>query len=491
MFAAEASKSTGCFMKDISSSLVLTQDQSLRQLLDHELSDYRKCRTGSTYTQPDTDSGKGIPAAATDWDFAKALSLNRKLTRMVDGMSESDVECRNYHLDELDDSDWEYLRRANMAESDLRCLSEWAEQNGSPRPLNFTGFVDAIDVNPQRPLVNFFDFKDVECLKLSMGARYVLARVVSLNGLVFKIAELLGFRCGEFAVHLDNKDDTIQSVRACTTHALIFSAPYRKDWAECDAMEMVRDYENSVQYAAMYCDVLSSLLNRFRDPHRSMANSVRIRNVAPLVNRDKGLKFCGRDHKYTSMLAVFIMRYWELRAMFEADRRRLDAGPISKPEGKRLVSLADMPANEIFPLRDIKLFQSWYAGGKYDALPDPICSVCLNKISNAYVLFIPAKDELSMFMLLSPATTKVRDILMKLYGVPEHNALYPESDAIRSMLMPESEEFPFLLGDKFDLAYGGVTNISEFMGCKAEQTAQGSSDYIFHVFYPKIIYYNL
>ena len=478
MFAAEASKSTGRFI----SGLDLTPDQSLRSQLDQELSDYRNCRVKSDCVRP-----VPVPMAATDWDFVKALTLNRKLMQIVDKMSESDVECRNYHLDELDDSDWDYLRRANSAESDLRFLSEWACQNGSPEKLSLTKFMGTVTYrNPERPIVDFFHgVKRIRDGELSIGERYVLARVVSLNGLVFKIAELLGFRGGEFSVNSDDKDDTIQSVRACATHALIFSAPYRNDWAECDAMEMVHDYENSAKYTGMYIDVLSSLLCRFGDTSRNTSNSVRICNVAPLVNREVGLKFCGYNYGLTSMLAVFVMRYWELRAMLDSDRRRFEARPVRKPECKKLISLTEMAADEIFPLRETKFYQSWYAKGKYAALPDPICSLCLNGISNAHVLFIPARDELSMFMLLSPATSKVRDILVKLYGVPEHDALYPESDAVRTMLVPESEEFPFLLGNKFYLAYGGVTDISEFMGCKV---AQGSSDHIFHVFYPKLIY---
>ena len=126
--------------------------------------------------------------------------------------------------------------------------------------------------------------------------------------------------------------------------------------------------------------------------------------------------------------------------------------------------------------------------GRYSAvmsvvpLPNTAYAYVLNKVSNAIVPFLCAQDAYDMRMVLSPTTTKVRDALLRMYGMPQHDSLYPENAIVSQLLLPESVEFPLLLADTKTFIYVGTVSLQEFCTEVLPGNAAGN-DYQFYAFY--------
>lgn len=179
----------------------------------------------------------------------------------------------------------------------------------------------------------------------------------------------------------------------------------------------------------------------------------------------------GRSIRVPQAFGV-ILCYWTLLSKVRELRER-EANPESEDAlPKHVRRLCDPGEGQV----------SYAAAKDVSPLPAAIVGRCFNKLSHAIVPLLCAEDECGMAMVLTPSTGRVRDMLLRLYGIPEHDALYPESSMVAGILVPEGTEFPLLMVDTRDYIYSGLVNLADFFPDDFAGD-RGSQDYVFHAFY--------
>ncbi len=256
-------------------------------------------------------------------------------------------------------------------------------------------------------------------------ARYALAWWVSITGAIFRIRTKFAEDCPVARV-------------IC---ALLFSKPYRVDWATCNLDEMLghadfihglyKKYEGDIKSATWDKDVFTTL--------------------------SAGLQ--------TLCNPIFYLAA-NLGALKQLARVEED---VSLPETGKRIAWGWLPDH-------IEVFDAWHDLG---ALPQTAAAIRINTVSNAYIPMYAAYDECDMPMVLIPENPEIWDAMLGLYDIPRRDLLYPESSRVMDQLLPRNAHFAAEMSETHNLVYLGVRSLGEYL---PELTDADNPDYQFHVF---------
>lgn len=255
-------------------------------------------------------------------------------------------------------------------------------------------------------------------------ARYALAWWIAVYGAVFRIRTKYGSDC--------------PVARAIC--AVLFSKPYRSDWATCDLAEMER-----------HAGFIHGL---FEKHARDFTDYVWNRDIfyrVPSVNGDVNPIFYLASNLGALKQLVRPGENIPLRAA----RNRI--GWDWLPE-----------YIEIFDARC-----------ELGVLPAKAAAIPINTASNAYAPMYVAYDDCDMPMVLIPENPRIWDAMLGLYGLPKRDQLYPESPRVMDQLSPRSTHFAVEMSGAHGMVYTGVKSLGEYL---PELTDADNPDYRFHVF---------
>lgn len=262
--------------------------------------------------------------------------------------------------------------------------------------------------------------------------RYRLAMYVSIGGAIFNI----------FTRHASS------SPLARVLCVFLFSRPYREDWLDCP----LREIEDEVEF-------LASLLQKHE--------------------KDFDYDVWNRELRETCH-PIMGCRLWDLITNCQVLRqmaRKRGQDDIVFEEPKLRLSFAGIPL--------------WFAD-KADVceaprnvspLPATSMALKLNPASNAVVPMYPALDECDLGVVLVPESQTVWDAMIRIYGIPKRDPLYPESATNQILLSPQGTHFAQEMSERYGLIYLGLQSLGQYVEEIGELEQEGSnSDYQFHAF---------
>ena len=262
----------------------------------------------------------------------------------------------------------------------------------------------------------------------SLSSRYYIATYVS------RVAAM---------IEIFTNNDLLDNYKIYAIHNFLFARPYRKDWSECSVNTM-KDELQSLENICESC--LSVVHNDMRAPNE-------LQRIIIFIDFIK---------KYHS-ICDYVGYLENCKTLIPEN---------TKSEGTKFISGID--------LEDLGWFVKCTNATN---LPDSIAALTANKNSNAFIPAFAVKDTCQMVILLVPCTAKVWNVLHHVYGIPKHDAMYPEKEIVASMLIPENTEFPLLVCDTFDyLVYGGEVNLCDYLE-NTDGMDRESNDYRFYTFY--------
>lgn len=313
---------------------------------------------------------------------------------------------------------WDYLIAAQNAwcrvQAVFDALHAVEVHNSMVRSLLY-----ALNTNPQI-------FSDFSCLRVSEPPadtavlRYVLSTATSSM-----IAQAYWMSYSE------------RASQVLHTHAALFALPAREDWASCNFTELAMDFFHAVE-------TLNRILGEVRwstctEPPRIFRHCVatsHIRIESPFSYLLRNLRFL-RDSLKPKPVVVSEENKHGLR---DAEYR---------------------PDCEIFKaIKDVS------------PLPQSISGIELSHVSGAYLPAFYGKDQWGVTFCLVPESPKVCDQLRKLYGLPKHDALYPESRETQALLYPNSAGFGLVLAHRLNLVYAGMESLGEWVELPGADTPE-------------------
>lgn len=241
--------------------------------------------------------------------------------------------------------------------------------------------------------------------------RYGLSVYIAAGGEIFNI----------FSRHYDSAP---LSRALC---AVLFSRPYRKDWQTYPLSEIEDD--------AFYLKKLF------------MLNSEDF--VLPDWNSD-----CAALGYGEPKFAYIIKHCRELRYLASGVNGDL---PESCPAPRNAIDLSGYP--DWFVPKRIPCVAKADVG----VLPDNAYALEINKVSGAHAPMYMAIDKYGMHIALFPESQDTWDAMLRIYGMPKRDALYPESATAQLLLSPRSVHFPQEMADAFGLVYLGVQSLGEYI----------------------------
>lgn len=257
--------------------------------------------------------------------------------------------------------------------------------------------------------------------------RYRAALHISVDSLIHKC--ITDFICGGFYEHVSEMHHHI-------FHNALFARPAIPNWISCPISQLHEMRQNV---------------------------SKRLHHDAKWINIPNISDAGGRNLFHPSFLE-FIRNARNIRASL----KQIDGVEPEIPE-RKFVLVSPYFTNTKFPPEKIA------------PLPEGVSAIALNQASNAFIPAIYAQDEMSMTLVFIPSTHNAWKGMHRIYQIPEHDELYPESFENRTLLNPQSDSFPEFFQDRFDAAYIGRINIGQWL--KNTEGEECDSDFMFHAFY--------
>lgn len=266
--------------------------------------------------------------------------------------------------------------------------------------------------------------EDGGIIRDSPEARYALAWWIAMVGYVFHIRTKYAQHC--------------PVARAIC--AVLFSKPYRADWADCQLTEME-------EHAAYIHGLFEKHENDFvSDVWYNEAND------AGWVK----LSCCNPIYYLASNLRV-------IRQLVEVSHN------MCVSESRNRIGWDWVPDHiEIFAARR-----------DLGALPDKAAAIPINPASRSYAPMYAAYDDCAMPIVLIPENPQIWDAMLGLYGLPKRDPLYPESARIMDQLSPRNAHFAAEMSEAHGMVYMGIKSLGEFM---PDLPDADNPDYQFHAF---------
>lgn len=255
-------------------------------------------------------------------------------------------------------------------------------------------------------------------------ARYALAWWISMAGAIFRIRTEYGSDC--------------PVARAIC--AVLFSKPYRVDWATCKLSEM---REHAAFIRSLYAKYSEDFV-----PH--------IWDKEAFITIYAEMGQCNLIFYLASNLGA-------LKQLAKLSKN------IPVMETRKRIGWDWLPEH-------IEVFDARHDLG---ALPQKAAAMPINTASNAYAPMYAAYDECDMPMVLIPENPQIWDAMLGLYGLPRRDPLYPESSRVMDQLSPRNSHFAAEMCEAHGLVYTGIKSLGEYL---PELTDADNPDYQFHVF---------
>lgn len=253
--------------------------------------------------------------------------------------------------------------------------------------------------------------------------RYVLAYWIALGGALFNI----------------RTKHCLDAPVARAICAVLFSRPYRTDWATCPLEEMEAD-ERYIR------GLFVKHSGEFSEDNWNSEACIYI----------PGSSFLNPVFYLAANMGIL--------KQFAVNSEDI---PVRIPEAR--ISWDWLPAN----------LDVYHANQDLAQLPDACAALPVNTASNAYAPMYAAYDECGMPIILIPEKPQVWDAMLGLYGLPKRDPLYPESARIMEQLSPRSAHFAEEVADAHGMVYLGVQSLGVYL---PELTDSDNPDYQFHAF---------
>lgn len=255
-------------------------------------------------------------------------------------------------------------------------------------------------------------------------ARYALAWWIAMAGAVFRIRTKYG--------------TNYPVARAIC--AVLFSKPYRSDWATCELAEMEQ-----------HAEFIHGLFAKHAGDFIDYVWNSDVSYTIPSVNGP-----CNPLFYLASNLGA-LKQLVRLRENIPLRAARNRIGWDWLPE-------------------HIEIFD---ARCELGVLPAKAAAIPINTASNAYAPMYAAYDDCDMPMVLIPENPQIWDAMLGLYGLPKRDQLYPESPRVMDQLSPRNTHFAVEMSEAHGMVYTGVKSLGEYL---PELTDADNPDYQFHVF---------
>lgn len=333
---------------------------------------------------------------------------------------------------EFSEDDWKFLELASREYARLNRMSEVLPifHNMIMNPDVIVGNFCALSRNNDY-FKNFCS--SMNGILPENALRYRLAMYTSVGGAVFSIFS-----------------ESSEKQLAKILCAILFSRPYRKDWISCPLQEM----EDDAEY-------LSTLFKK----HSKDFNYT-------IWDREISKGYTGNFCK----LYRLILNWPVLRQM---QRIRTDS-ESDYPEYAEPVAHICFDDTSCWFNENASTYE---VSRNIAPLPAKAMALKVNPISGAVVPMYPALDECELTIVLVPESKAVWDAMLRIYNMPTHDRLYPESPTVQMLLSPQGSYFVREMAERFNLIYLGLQSLGKYVDEIAELEKNGENpDYQFHAF---------
>lgn len=321
---------------------------------------------------------------------------------------------------DLSKVEWNFVERAASALAQLGRMSDILPGLVElvRRPVKITEFLQ----HPYNKRACYED--DPEIVRVSSKARYALAWWIAMAGYVF---------------HIRTKYATHYPV-ARAVCAVLFSKPYRADWADCELAEM----EEHAEY-------IHALFEKYENDFVSH------------VWHDEINRACPARLNFYNPVYYLASNFRMITQLMGASQN------MAVPESRNRIGWEWVPDS-------IDIYDACQNLG---ALPNRAGAIPINPASRSYAPMYAAYDDCDMPIVLIPENPKIWDAMLGLYGLPKRDPLYPESARIMDQLSPRNAHFTVEMSEAHGMVYMGIKSLGEFM---QDLPDADNPDYQFHAF---------